>query len=184
MLYFLKSKFNSILKSFKVFTIILMTLIVLGGAITSSAQSICNDIAPTKNVKVWDIVNPSTFLPLIPERCGFDKNGDIAPLPVSVIGDLLLRAFALMFSLAFYILPMSLVVLGLRFVLISYDPELNKTQFTEVTTLARTVSKTSAQFVVGILVVVFAYTIVFSVLNLLGIQTENTNIKDFFTFNE
>lgn len=140
-------------------------------------------------IKIWSIVNPSNFLPIIPEECGTYKQkgngyeaGDIIALPLILLFDVMLRGFGLLFSIFFYMLPIAIMVLGFRFLLISYDPELNKTQFTEITTLARTITKTTSQFLIGIVVVVFAYTFVFSILNILGISSPNTDIKSFFTF--
>lgn len=187
----LKNNFKNLLS--KTFLAFCITISIVSSVLSSVPVVAQGYTAPCTikvvEVKIWSIGNPGNFFPIIPEECGTYKSsgagyeaGDIMALPIVLLFDVMLRGFGLMFSFFFYALPIAVIVLGFRFLLISYDPELNKTQFTEITTLARTISKTSSQFLIAIVMVVFAYTFVFSILNILGISSPNTNIKSFFRF--
>lgn len=155
--------------------------------INATTPAGCKEKIAPREVKIWDMIPPkgpniANYLPIIPEACGLnaDKTA-IQPLGIKVIPDIIIRLVGLLFTLAFTILPLAIIVLGFNLALKPFDSGINKTEFTEITTLPRLISKQLGSFVIGMALILFSYTIVFTVLNLLGFQGEYTSLDKFFT---
>jgi hypothetical protein len=165
---------------------------ISGQALTSAdvnatTPQACKEAIAPKEVKIWDMLPPrgpniANYLPIIPQSCAVTANGEaIQPLGIKVIPDIVIRLIGLLFTLAFTILPLAVILLGFNLALKPFDPSINKTQFTEITTLPRLITKQLGGFVIGLALILFSYTIVFTVLNLLGFQGEYTKLDRFFT---
>jgi hypothetical protein len=142
-----------------------------------TTQSTCN----LKKVIQWNsLFDINNFLPLIPQECGVTSDGNINPLPFPFIFDIILRAAGFLFSFALYLLPISIVIYGARVLFLPFDPKLNSNEFQEVTTAGRTITKELGQFLTGIIIIVLSYTIVFTILSVLGIKGVNTDLSKFF----
>jgi hypothetical protein len=130
---------------------------------------------------VWNsLFNIGNFLPLIPEECGVSSDGNINPLPFSFIFDIIIRTAGFLFSLAFYLLPVAVIVYGARVLFLPFDKNLNSNEFQEVTTAGRTITRELAQFISGLIIILLSYTIVFTILSTLGIEGINTDLSSFF----
>lgn len=144
---------------------------------SSSNQASCGNV---KKVIVWSsLFDIGNFLPLIPAECGIAQDGNIQPLPIKLLFDIIIRSAGFLFSLAFYMLPIATVVYGARVLFLPFDPNLNKSEFQEVTTAGRTITRELGQFITGLVIIVFAYTIVFTILEVLQIDS-NTDLSSFF----
>jgi hypothetical protein len=159
-----------------------LVLLPLGNSVVVNAQnnqatqSTCN----LKKKIVWsDLFNINNFLPLIPEECG-TKDGNFNPLPFPFIFDIIIRSAGFLFSFAFYMLPIAIIVYGARVLFLPFDPKLNYNEFLEVTTAGRTITRELGQFVTGIIIVLLSYTIVFAILGTLKIDGINTDLSEFF----
>jgi hypothetical protein len=138
----------------------------------------CTDIKFKKKIKFADIIYIGNFLPLIPEECGV-KDGNVNPLPIYLLFDILIRTIGFLFSFAFYMLPVAIIIYGTRILFLPFDPSLNKNEFQEVTTAGRTITRDLSSFVIGLIIIVFSYTIVFTILGTLQIES-NTDLSSFF----
>ena len=132
-----------------------------------------------KEIKWAMLFDIGNFLPIIPAECGIADDGNIQPLPIKFLFDIVVRSAGFLFSLAFYLLPIAIIVYGARVLFIAFDPNLNKSEFQEVTTIGRTITKELGQFLTGIVIIMFAYTIVFTILGTLQIES-NTDLTKFF----
>lgn len=130
-----------------------------------------------KWVMLFDIGN---FLPLIPAECGIANDGNIQPLPIKFLFDIIIRTAGFLFSLAFYLLPVAIIVYGARVLFLPFDPKLNYNEFLEVTTAGRTITRELGQFLTGIIIILLSYTIVFTILGTLQINS-STDLSKFFT---
>jgi hypothetical protein len=139
----------------------------------------CKSAIAKKDIKIWDLPNISAFLPIIPAACALDGE-NVQPLGVTALPDILIRVVGFMFSFAFYILPFAFVLLGFNLALKPFDPSINKNQFQEITTLGRLIAKQIGQIVFGIIIIVFAYTVVFTILRLFNFSSDYTNLDKFF----
>lgn len=137
----------------------------------------CNNVK--KEIKWAMLFNIGNFLPIIPAECGIAGDGNIQPLPIKFLFDIIIRSVGFLFSLAFYLLPIAIIVYGARVLFIAFDPNLNKSEFQEVTTIGRTITRELGQFLTGIVIIMFAYTIVFTILGTLQIES-NTDLTKFF----
>jgi hypothetical protein len=144
-------------------------------------NSTCEATKIKTKLKFTDILYIGKFLPLIPEECGVASDGNIQPLPFYFIFDILIRVLGFLFSLAFYLLPVAIIVYGGRVLFIAFDPNLNKNEFQEVTTIGRKLTAELGQFVIGLVIILFSYTIVFTILGTLQIES-NTDLSSFFSF--
>jgi hypothetical protein len=140
----------------------------------------CKSAIAKKEVKIWDIAKISEFLPIIPAACANDGE-NVQAIGISVIPDILIRVIGFMFSFAFYALPGAFVLLGLNLALKPFDPAINKNQFQEITTLGRLIAKQIGQIIFGIIIIVFAYTVVFTILRLFNFQSDYTDLNSFFS---
>jgi hypothetical protein len=155
----------------------------LAQPVSLAVPEACKSSLAKKEVKIWDLIDLngslSKFLPIIPVECGM-TNGRMQPLGIKVIPDIIIRVVGLLFVLAFYLLPGAIVLLGFNLALKPFDPSVNKTQFTEITTLPRLITKQIAGIFIGLALILFAYTIVFTILRLIGLEGEYTNLERFF----
>jgi hypothetical protein len=78
------------------------------------------------------------------------------------------------------LLPVAIIVYGARVLFLPFDPKLNSNEFQEVTTAGRTITKELGQFLTGIIIILLAYTIVFTILGTLRIDGINTDLSEFF----
>jgi hypothetical protein len=139
----------------------------------------CKTVAK-KKINFASLFNISNFLPLIPQECSSAEDG-VVPLPLNFLFDIIIRTAGFLFSFAFYLLPVAIIVYGARVLLIPFDPTLNKSDFTQASTIGRTITAELAQFVTGILIILFSYTVVFTILGTLQIES-STDISQFFSF--
>jgi hypothetical protein len=139
----------------------------------------CKEMIKKQEVKIWDLPNINKFLPIIPLECGMN-NGKMQQLGIAVIPDIIIRVLGLLFVLAFYLFPGAIVLLGFNLALKPFDPSINKSQFTEITTLPRLITKQIGGIFIGLVLILFAYTIVFTILKLIGFSGEYTNLENFF----
>jgi hypothetical protein len=140
----------------------------------------CKNTLSSKQIKFSSLFNLGNFLPLLPESCGIQNDGTPQALPISYIFDVIIRGAGLLFSLAFYMLPIAVITFGARALFLPFDFQLNKSDFTEVTTAGRTITRVLGQILVGIVVIIFSYTIVFTILGTLQIES-STDLGSFFT---
>jgi hypothetical protein len=180
---------TKILKFIQVSLLIFGLFLVLvpassGNVVVHAANGVneaCERTKIKKKLIFTDIIYIGKFLPLIPEECGIADDGNINPLPFSFIFDLIIRLLGFLFSLAFYLLPVAIIVYGGRVLFVAFDPSLNKSEFQEVTTIGRTITRELGQFVTGLIIILFSYTIVFTILGTLQIES-NTDLSSFFSF--
>ncbi len=151
----------------------------LAEPVSLAVPEACKSSLAKQEVKVWDLPNLSKFLPIIPVECGMN-NGRMQPLGIKVIPDIIIRVVGFLFVMAFYLMPGAMVLLGFNLALKPFDPGVNKTQFTEITTLPRLITKQIGGIFVGLILILFAYTIVFTILKLIGFNGEYTNLERFF----
>ena len=144
----------------------------------SGISAECEKVRVKKKIKFIDILYIGNFLPLIPEDCGV-KDGNINPLPFYFLFDVIIRTVGFLFSVAFYLLPLAIIAYGARVLFIEFDPGFNKNDFQQITTVGRKLTEELATFVTGLIIIVFSYTIVFTILGALQIES-NTDLSKFF----
>lgn len=161
--------------------VLVSTLTVNVSAQTQSYQA-CNAVIK-KKITFTSLFNLGNFLPLIPEDCGISKDSNgvdgVNPLPFYYIFDFIVRGAGFLFSLAFYMLPIAVIVYGSRVLFVPFDPSLNKSDFTQASTIGRTITNELGQFLTGIVIILFSYTVVFTILGTLQIDS-NTDLSQFF----
>jgi hypothetical protein len=191
---------NKLLKFLQIATISLAMMIVLVSTIgvhvnaQEAVSAACNKAVQSKTITFSSLFNLNNFLPLIPEACGIikDKEGldTVNPLPFFVIFDVIVRTAGFLFALAFYLLPFAVITYGARVLFVSFDPSLNKSDFTQASTIGRTITNELGQFLTGIVIIVFSYTVVFTILQTLQINITGdskepltTDLRCFFSTN-
>lgn len=168
--------------SLLIFGLFLVMMPVGSTAIVANAQAngLPTGCVKTKKIK-WDsLFNINNFLPLIPQECGTDKD-NFAPLPFYFFFDIIIRTAGFLFSFAFYILPIAIIVYGARVLFLPFDPNLNSNEFQEITTAGRTITRELGQFLTGLVIILLSYTVVFTILSVLGIEGINTDLSTFFS---
>lgn len=150
-----------------------------GGISKEPVTTECKNLRVTRKYTFLDILYIGNFLPLIPEECGVSGDGNINPLPIYFLFDMIVRILGFLFSFSFYMLPVAIIVFGARIIFLPFDPGLNKNEFQEITTAARTITTEIAGFITGLIIIVFSYTIVFTILGTLQIES-NTDLSSFF----
>jgi hypothetical protein len=185
---------NKMFKFLKIFLVASTMMLILLSTLNvnviaqEAVSAKCNAVTESKKITFSSLFDLSNFLPLIPESCGIDSNEGVNPLPFFLIFDIIIRTAGFLFSLAFYILPIAVIVYGARVLFVSFDPGLNKSDFTQATTIGRTITRDLSQFLTGIIVIVFSYTLVFTILqtlqiNITGNSSEplTTDLRGFFS---
>jgi hypothetical protein len=186
----MKNLLNILQIAMFVFALILILAPV--GNVRINAQSgvsqACDALTYKKKITFTSLFNIGNFLPLIPEECGIDSEQGVAPLPFYFLFDIIVRTAGFLFSFAFFILPIAIIVYGARILFVSFDPGLNKSDFTQATTIGRTITAELAKFLTGIVIILFSYTIVFTILqtlqiNITGDSTQplTTDLRSFFS---
>jgi hypothetical protein len=137
---------------------------------------------PKKAVKIWDLGKVSEFLPIIPRQCANDQDGEIRPLTVAIIPDLIIRILGLLFSLAFWLLPLWVILYGFLVIILPFDQGINTQTTVSVATIQKKAAEKALELVAGIVIISISYTIVFTVLRLIGLDngSVNTDLSSFF----
>ena len=135
-----------------------------------------------KAVKIWDLGKVSEFLPIIPAKCANDSDGDIRPLTVAIIPDLIIRILGLLFSLAFWLLPLWVILYGFLVIILPFDQGINTQTTVSVATIGKKASQQALELIAGIILISISYVIVMTVLRLIGLDNEsvNTDLSSFF----
>jgi hypothetical protein len=137
-----------------------------------SDPAACTD---TKKITIADIFVTTSFTPLLDPACSSDANGRAQPLSLAVLPSILIRGYGFMASLVFYIFGINLIVAGLRWI---YGGIGNNTE-RQIADAKRSI----ATSVTAIGLVLGAYLIVFTVLQVLGVESlGSTDVSSFFTF--
>jgi hypothetical protein len=136
-----------------------------------------------KSVKIWDLGKVNQFLPIIPKDCAIDKDGDIKPLTIAIIPDLIIRVLGLLFSLAFWLVPLWIVVYGFFIIALPFDGGINTQSTVSVATIGKKAAEKAIELVAGIVLISISFTIVMTVLRLIGLDngSVNTDLSSFFT---
>lgn len=136
---------------------------------------------PKKSVKIWDLGKVGEFLPIIPAECALDGK-DIRPLTLAIIPDLIIRILGLLFSLAFWLLPLWVILYGFLIIILPFESGLNTQSTVSVATIQKKASQKAIELIAGIVLISISYTIVFSVLRLIGLDngSVNTDLGKFF----
>ena len=154
-----------------------------GASVSIEEPAGCKGARQRQDVKIWDLIDLAgslkKFLPLIPAECALN-NGQIQPLGIKVIPDIIIRAVGLLFVMAFYLMPGAVILLGFYLGTSPFNPAVNMSQFTEITTLPRLITKQIGAIFIGLALVLFAYTIVFTILRIIGFEGEYTDLDKFF----
>jgi hypothetical protein len=187
---------NKLLRFLQIAVISLAVVFVLvsTSGVHANAQeevsSACNAAVQSKTITFSSLFNLNNFLPLIPEDCGVGADKGVNPLPFFIIFDVIVRTAGFLFALAFYLLPIAVIVYGARVLFVSFDPTLNKSDFTQASTIGRTITGELGQFLTGIIIIVFSYTLVFTILQTLQINITGdskepltTDLRCFFSTN-
>jgi hypothetical protein len=185
---------NKIFKFLQISLVALAMMLILVSTLKvnvnaqGSSLKACDDLTYSKKITFTSLFNITNFLPLIPEECGVGEDKGVNPLPFYYIFDIIVRGAGLLFSIAFYLLPIGIITYGARVLFLPFDPTLNKNEFQEVTTIGRTITKELAQFLTGIIIILFSYTLVFTILSTLQISTTDdkeapitTDLRSFFS---
>jgi hypothetical protein len=140
-------------------------------------------IIPRKAVKIWDLGKVNEFLPIIPTACALDGDGDIKPLTIAIIPDLIIRIIGLLFSLAFWLVPLWIILYGFFIIALPFDQGLNTQSTVSVATIGKKAAGQAIELVGGIVLISISYTIVMTVLRLIGLDngSVNTDLSAFFT---
>jgi hypothetical protein len=140
-------------------------------------------IIPKKAVKIWDLGKVNEFLPIIPAACAVDKDGDIKPLTIAIIPDLIIRVLGLLFSLAFWLVPLWIILYGFFIIRLPFDGGLNTQSTVSVATIGKKAAEKFIELVAGIVLISISFTIVMTVLRLIGLDngSVNTDLSNFFT---
>ncbi len=135
-----------------------------------------------KAVKIWDLGKVSEFLPIIPTKCANDPEGLIRPLTVAILPDLIIRILGLLFSLAFWLVPLWVVLYGFLVIILPYDKGLNTQSTVSVATIGKKATEKAIELVAGIFLISISYVIVMTVLRLIGLDngSVNTDLGSFF----
>jgi hypothetical protein len=138
---------------------------------------------PKKAVKIWDLGKVNEFLPIIPAVCANDSDGDIRPLTIAIIPDLIIRVLGLLFSLAFWLVPLWIVTYGFFIIALPFDGGLNTQSTVSVATIGKKAAEKAIELVAGIVLISISFTIVMTVLRLIGLDngSVNTDLSSFFT---
>jgi hypothetical protein len=185
---------NKFLKFLKIATLAVAMMFILLpiSGIVANAQAAnleaCNSEIYNKKITFTSLFNIGNFLPLIPASCGVGADDGVNALPLIFLFDIIIRTAGFIFSFAFYMLPTAIVIYGARVLFLPFDPGLNYNEFLEVRTAGRTITKTLGQFLTGIVIILFSYTLVFTILQVLQINTTGTedipittDLRSFFT---
>jgi hypothetical protein len=139
----------------------------------------CN--IPKKSVKIWSLGKVNEFLPIIPIDCALDNDKEIRPLTIAIIPDLIIRVLGLLFSLAFWLVPLWIILYGFFIIALPFDGGINTQSTVSVATIGKKAAEKFVELVAGIVLISISYTIVMTVLNLIGITGVDTDLKNFFT---
>jgi hypothetical protein len=150
----------------------------------------CDLRAKKKAVKIWDLGKVNEFLPIIPADCAtysYDFNGNkvtlIKPLTFAIIPDLIIRILGLLFSLAFWLVPLWIVLYGFFIIALPFDQGINTQSTVSVATIGKKAAEKAIELVAGIVLISISFTIVMTVLRLIGLDNGsiNTDLGSFFT---
>ncbi len=135
-----------------------------------------------KAVKIWDLGKVSEFLPIIPANCANDPEGLIKPLTIAIVPDLIIRILGLLFSLAFWLLPLWVILYGFLIIILPFDQGINTQSTVSVATIGKKASQQALELIAGIILISISYVIVMTVLRLIGLDNEsvNTDLSSFF----
>jgi hypothetical protein len=120
-------------------------------------------------IKWWNIAQPGAFLPLIPPDCA-EADGTPQALPISLIGDIMLRGYGLIVSLGFYLIWPVIIFAGLQYMLGGIDQS-----------QTAAAQKTLQNAFIGLILLVSFYMVVFLILGFLGFDTLNTDLNSFYS---
>ena len=127
----------------------------------------CNTVSTT--VDVEDIFSPGEFMPIVPRDCAIEDDGQARALSLSLIPVVLIRAFGFIASMVMYLFTFMLVFSGVQYMWGGVDGNSDKKAL-------RNIQDSS----VAILLVVGAYIVVFTILDLFQIQNLDTDLNRFF----
>lgn len=135
-----------------------------------------------KSVKIWDLGKVSEFLPIIPIDCALDNDKEIRPLTIAILPDLIIRILGLLFSLAFWLLPLWVILYGFFIIILPFDQGINTQTTVSVATIGKKAAQQALELVAGIVIISISYTIVMTVLRLIGLDngSVNTDLNNFF----
>lgn len=128
-------------------------------------------IQPTQ-LRIQDLLSLGNFLPIIPNNCTTDSNGLPIPLNPVLIGHVISRLFGFIASLVFYLLNAVLIFSGLQWIWGGVDGK-----------SAAQARKNLLDVMWAFVILIGAYLILSTLIGLLGVETVNTDLSQFFFTN-
>lgn len=129
----------------------------------------------TKDIKITDIFVTTSFTPLLDPACTSDGDGGAQPLSLAVLPSVLIRGYGFMASLVFYVFGITLIVSGLKYIYGGIGDNTER--------MILDARRDIQNSVMALGIVISSYMLVFTVLQVLGIESlGTTNVSDFFTF--
>ncbi len=124
-----------------------------------------------KEIKFTNIFVISANYPIIKKECSIDDSGNPRPLSPSLLGDVMLRAYAFLLSLAFTIALPSFVAIGFFWIYSGIDES-----------QAAFAKKWLQKFGVGLVLLMFAWVVPITIAAVFKFPLEQTNLDNFFSF--
>jgi SNF family Na+-dependent transporter len=144
----------------------------LGSSLQVQAQDkYANSECKKTSISLTNLFVIGNNIPIIPAECSTNADGSAKPLSPSLLVDIAIRAYAFLISLGFTIITPSLVGMGVLWIYSGVDEA-----------QATFVKKWAQNLGVGLVMLIFAFVVPFTVMSVLGFKPENTNLDSFFSF--
>ncbi|MEM1312432.1 MAG: hypothetical protein AAGF07_03130 [Patescibacteria group bacterium] len=165
----------------KLFRLLIAGSVVTLGLLVLAISLIClntfaqdkyaNSACKQTSISLSNLFVIGNNVPIIPAECSTYEDGSARPLSPSLLADIAIRAYAFLISLGFTIITPSLVGMGLVWIYSGVDEA-----------QAAFVKKWSQNLAVGLVMLIFAFIVPFTIMSVLGFSSENTNLDSFFSF--
>jgi hypothetical protein len=165
----------------KLLNIVILSFVVVAGIFLSFSSSsslptfaqdkYANSACKKTSITLTNLFVIGNNIPIIPADCSTNPDGSAKPLSPSLLIDIAIRAYAFLISLGFTIITPSLVGMGVLWIYSGVDEA-----------QATFVKKWAQNLGVGLVMLIFAFVVPFTIISVLGFKPENTNLDSFFSF--
>ena len=123
-------------------------------------------------IYILDLLAPARFLPIVPQaKCAANTDGSPVPLPIGVLGIVLVRLFGFICGVIFYLVFATIIISGVMFIWDGIDGQ-----------QAAQAKKNLADALLALFLVIGTYVIINTILIVIGANpaVRNGNLGSFF----
>ena len=155
---------------FSFYVIVLIATIFMLGMKVNANDQFAYPECQQSDINISNLFVLGNNIPIIPEACSME-DGMPRPLSPSLLVDIGIRAYAFLLSFMFTIMTPAFIGIGVLWIYGGVDPS-----------MATFAKKWATNFGIGLIMLIFAYIVPLTLIDLLEVPAEQTNLDNFFTF--